>query len=35
MVADKRRILVTGGYGFIGGNFIRFLRDKFSGRLYS
>ena len=29
MVVDKRRILVTGGYGFIGGNFIRFLRDNF------
>jgi len=29
MTIDKRRILVTGGYGFIGGNFIRFLRDNF------
>ena len=26
---DKRRILVTGGYGFIGGNFIKFLRENF------
>lgn len=25
----KRRILVTGGHGFIGGNFIRFLKDNF------
>ena len=29
MVIDKRRILVTGGYGFIGGNFIKFLRENF------
>ena len=26
---DGRNILVTGGYGFIGGNFIRFIRDNF------
>ena len=25
----KYNILVTGGYGFIGGNFIRFLKDNF------
>ena len=25
----SKNILVTGGYGFIGGNFIRFLRDNF------
>ncbi len=25
----NKKILVTGGYGFIGGNFIRFLRDNF------
>jgi dTDP-glucose 4,6-dehydratase len=27
---NKKNILVTGGYGFIGSNFIRFLRDNFS-----
>jgi len=26
---NSKNILVTGGYGFIGGNFIRFLRDNF------
>lgn len=26
---SSKNILVTGGYGFIGGNFIRFLRDNF------
>ena len=26
---EGKNILVTGGYGFIGGNFIRFLRDNF------
>jgi|TARA_R100000455_G_C6258780_1_gene114350 dTDP-glucose 4,6-dehydratase len=26
---DKKNILVTGGCGFIGGNFIRFLKDNF------
>ena len=26
---NGRNILVTGGYGFIGGNFIRFIRDNF------
>ena len=26
---SKKNILVTGGYGFIGGNFIRFLKDNF------
>ena len=25
----SKNILVTGGYGFIGGNFIRFIRDNF------
>ena len=25
----SKNILVTGGYGFIGGNFIRFLKDNF------
>ena len=25
----QNKLLVTGGYGFIGGNFIRFLRDNF------
>ena len=29
MKTENRRILVTGGYGFIGGNFIRFLRENF------
>lgn len=29
MTTTKKRILVTGGYGFIGGNFIKFLRDNF------
>lgn len=28
-VEEGKNILVTGGYGFIGGNFIRFLRDNF------
>lgn len=27
--SDGKNILVTGGYGFIGGNFIRFIRDNF------
>ena len=27
---NGKNILVTGGYGFIGSNFIRFLRDNFS-----
>ena len=27
--SDGKNILVTGGYGFIGGNFIRFVRDNF------
>jgi dTDP-glucose 4,6-dehydratase len=26
---SSKNILVTGGYGFIGGNFIRFLKDNF------
>jgi dTDP-glucose 4,6-dehydratase len=26
---EGKNILITGGYGFIGGNFIRFLRDNF------
>lgn len=29
MKENIKNILVTGGYGFIGGNFIRFLRDNF------
>lgn len=29
MQKESKNILVTGGYGFIGGNFIRFLRDNF------
>ena len=29
IVEEGKNILVTGGYGFIGGNFIRFLRDNF------
>ena len=29
MQQESKNILVTGGYGFIGGNFIRFLRDNF------
>ena len=29
MKQKSKNILVTGGYGFIGGNFIRFLRDNF------
>ena len=29
MEEESKNILVTGGYGFIGGNFIRFLRDNF------
>ena len=28
-MGEKNNILVTGGYGFIGGNFIRFLQDNF------
>lgn len=27
--SDGKNILVTGGYGFIGGNFIRFVRNNF------
>jgi dTDP-glucose 4,6-dehydratase len=26
---EEKNILVTGGYGFIGGNFIRFIKDNF------
>ena len=29
MKIDSKNILVTGGYGFIGGNFIRFIKDNF------
>tara|TARA_B100001093_G_C26709434_1_gene962735 strand:- start:25 stop:972 length:948 start_codon:yes stop_codon:yes gene_type:complete len=29
MQKESKNILVTGGYGFIGGNFIRFLKDNF------
>ena len=29
MKIDIKNILVTGGYGFIGGNFIRFIKDNF------
>jgi dTDP-glucose 4,6-dehydratase len=29
MQKESKNILVTGGYGFIGGNFIRFLNDNF------
>ena len=29
MQKESKNILVTGGYGFLGGNFIRFLRDNF------
>ena len=28
-MSNEYNILVTGGYGFIGGNFIRFIRDNF------
>lgn len=28
-MSKGKNILVTGGYGFIGGNFIRFLKDNF------
>lgn len=30
MYKESKNVLVTGGYGFIGSNFIRFLRDNFS-----
>ena len=29
MKIDSKNIFVTGGYGFIGGNFIRFIKDNF------
>ena len=28
-MSEGKNILVTGGYGFIGGNFIRFLNDNY------
>ena len=34
MTVTKHKILVTGGYGFIGGNFIRYLRSVFHQDVY-